>query len=81
MGPLCPLVSVSYAGDEFEARLVLCLWRQLKGAAGARAAGLWGSERRLEEVGHFGEAAKRGGVRVLDEPLLRHMIMKPAGCT
>lgn len=40
------------------------------------AAGLGGSERRLEEVGHFGEAPKGGGVGVLDEPLFRHRVMK-----
>lgn len=71
---------MSYAGDEFEARLVLCLWRQLKGTGAARAAGLWGAQRRLEEVGDFGEAPKRGGVGVLDEPLFRHMTVKAAGC-
>lgn len=73
--PLCSFLS--YTGDEFEARLVVGLWRQLGVAAGAGAAGgIRRPERRLEEVGHFGEAPEGGGVGVLDEPLFRHSIIK-----
>lgn len=77
--PLCSFLS--YTGDEFEAGLVVGLWRQLGVPASARATrGIRRPERRLEEVGYFGEAPEGGGIRVLDEPLFRHSIIKATGC-
>lgn len=67
--PLSP--SLSYAGDEFEARVVVGLRRQTRILKRPRVGGrLWRSKGRSEEVGDFGESTKRSGVRVLDKSLL-----------
>lgn len=62
--------SVTHASDELKAGLfitrvgtVTILWRAVIEGR------LWGSDRSPEEVSHFGEPSKRGGVRVLNEPL------------
>lgn len=63
-------IFLSYAGDEFEARLIVWLGRPSRVMSGVRAArGLWRSECHPEEVGHFGESSKSGCVGILDESL------------
>lgn len=62
-------VSLSYAGDEFEAGLFIGL-RGQTGILSTRVdGGIWRFKCRLEEVGDFGESAECGGIWVLDKSL------------